>query len=230
MFIIRRMKMAQAELAERVLSGLKVKLMATEATTEALAGYAEETARLNQGRDARQSADKARLETVERAIQGLVSAIEDGGYSHPLMTRGKDLEAEADALTQRLTEAPANDAEPTPTDFMDRYTCQIAETGQQPAKAPRPQAMATKAPVCRSRCRHGPGSRPGQAHPAKDAFADANHGRRKRRLGEPWRRAPTLSLALKPPYSHGRCVLLGRRATGRGGGHLLAFIDAPLAG
>ncbi len=77
---------------------------------------------------------------------------------------------------------------------------------------------------------HWPGARPGQAHPAKDAFADVNHGPPKGRLGETRRRAPTLSLALKPPYSHGRCVRRGRRATGRGGGHLLAFIDAPLAG
>jgi DNA invertase Pin-like site-specific DNA recombinase len=152
------------ELEERVLNGLKVKLMATQATAEALAGYAEETARLNQGRDARQSADKARLETVERAIKGLVSAIEDGGYSRPLMTRLKDLEAEADGLTQRLTESPANDAEPIPTDFIDRYTRQIADLAE---TLNAPDTSAQAADVLRSlidRIELTPGEKRGEVH------------------------------------------------------------------
>ena len=93
-------------LEQRVLAGLKERLMAPEIAAEAMRAYAEESNRLN--RERRSSGDVARLELdkVERTVKDLVTAIEDGGYSRALMARLQDLEARQEALTAQLARAP----------------------------------------------------------------------------------------------------------------------------
>ncbi|MGC1301800.1 MAG: recombinase family protein [Caulobacteraceae bacterium] len=114
------------ELEARVLHGLQHKLMAPEAVAEALAAYTEEASRLSQSRQAGRTSDLARLEQVRRAMEGLVAAIEDGGYSRPLMDRLKHLEAEAEDIAERLAHPSANDVPEMGPDFQERYSRRVA--------------------------------------------------------------------------------------------------------
>lgn len=93
-------------LEARVLAGLQHKLMEPAALAEAMRTYVEDTNRLNHQRRATQEADSQRLEKARKAIDGLVAAIEDGGYSRPLMERLKGLEAEVAEIERKLAEAP----------------------------------------------------------------------------------------------------------------------------
>lgn len=74
----------RARIEERVLSGLKDRLVSAESVAEAVRAYAEEVNRLNRERRAQAEADRKALEKIERAIAGVIAAIEDGLYQ-PVM-------------------------------------------------------------------------------------------------------------------------------------------------
>ena len=87
-----------AALEARILEGLRARLMAPEVAAEAMRAYAEETNRLNRERRAGGEADRKALADVERKLKEIVTVIEDGGYSGPLMTRLRELETKQDDL------------------------------------------------------------------------------------------------------------------------------------
>lgn len=93
-------------LEDRVLVGLRERLMAPDMAAEAMCAYAEETDRLN--RERRNSADVARTElaATTKAIAEIVRVIEQGGYHRALSDRLTELEAKQDSLTTRLSNAP----------------------------------------------------------------------------------------------------------------------------
>jgi site-specific DNA recombinase len=93
-------------LEERVLAGLRKKMMAPEAAEEAMRAYAEETNRLNRERRAGCEADRAELAKVEWSMKEIVTAIEGGGYTRMLTGRLRELEARQEALHERLGRAP----------------------------------------------------------------------------------------------------------------------------
>ena len=62
----------------RVLAGLKDRLVSAEAVAEAVRADAEEMNRLNHDRRAQAATDQKALANVERAIAGIIAAIEDG--------------------------------------------------------------------------------------------------------------------------------------------------------
>ena len=93
-------------LEARVLVGLKERLLAPEVIAEAMRAFIEETNRQNHERRASEADDRQRLDKARRGIAGIVSAIEDGGYSRPLMDRLKVLEAEVEAIEQALAAKP----------------------------------------------------------------------------------------------------------------------------
>ena len=66
----------RAVIEERVLAGLKDRLMAPEAAAAAMKAYVEETNRLNRERRASGASDRRELVEVEKKI----AVIEDGGY------------------------------------------------------------------------------------------------------------------------------------------------------
>lgn len=68
------------EIKARVLAGLKDKLVSSEAVAEAVRAYAKEANRLNRDRRAQAEADHKALAKIERAIAGIMAAIEDGLY------------------------------------------------------------------------------------------------------------------------------------------------------
>ena len=93
---------------ERVLAGLRDKLMAPEAAAEAMKAYAEEISRLNRERRASGATDRAELAELDREVKAMVAVIEEGGYARGMMDRMRGLEARQDELNERLAAVPAD--------------------------------------------------------------------------------------------------------------------------
>jgi DNA invertase Pin-like site-specific DNA recombinase len=109
-------------LEARVIAGLKDRLVSPDVIAEAMRAFIEESNRLNQHRRATRDADVQRLEKARKAIAGIVAAIEDGGYSRPLMERLRALEADVEALEAQMALAPADapDIHPNVADLYRR--------------------------------------------------------------------------------------------------------------
>lgn len=96
------------EIEARVLAGLKEKLVSSEAVAEAVRAYAKETNRLNRDRRTQAEADEKALQKIERAIAGIMEAIEDGMYQPTMKARMAELERDKAEILNRLAEAPAD--------------------------------------------------------------------------------------------------------------------------
>jgi DNA invertase Pin-like site-specific DNA recombinase len=121
---------ARATLEERVLAGLKDRLMAPEiAAAEAIRAYAEETNRLNHDRRASGEAERRELDKLGRSMKEIVTLIEDGGGSRALVARLRELEAREDELTDRLARAPVDlpDIHPNVAELYARKVARLAE-------------------------------------------------------------------------------------------------------
>ena len=97
----------RVELEERVLVGLEDHLMAPEAADAAVRAWAEKTNRLNRERSASSEAERKEFVDIEKKIEGIVDAIQDGAYSAVLKERLHKLEARKEELTERLATVPA---------------------------------------------------------------------------------------------------------------------------
>ncbi len=98
----------RVEIEERVMAGLKDKLMEPEAAAEAMKAYAEETNRLNRERRASGETDRKELADIGKKIKAMVAVIEDGGYARGMMDRMRELEARQDEINERLSAAPVD--------------------------------------------------------------------------------------------------------------------------
>ena len=98
----------RVEIEERVMAGLREKLMAPEAAAEAMQAYAEETNRLNRERRASGATDRKELADIGKKIATMVAVIEDGGYARGMMDRMRELEARQDEINERLAAAPVD--------------------------------------------------------------------------------------------------------------------------
>jgi len=125
---------AREALEERMLAGLRERLMAPEVAAAAMRSYAEETNRLNRERRSSGDADRKALADIEKKLKEIVTAIEDGGYSRPLMARLQDLEAKQNELTERLSRAPVDipDIHPNVAGIYRRKVERLAEALQRP--------------------------------------------------------------------------------------------------
>jgi site-specific DNA recombinase len=93
-------------LEERVLTGLRERMMTPDMAAEAMRAYAEETNRLNRERQAMAETTRIELAETARAIAEIVRVIEQGGWHRALSDRLTELEARQDSLTARLSGAP----------------------------------------------------------------------------------------------------------------------------
>ena len=93
-------------LEERVLTGLKSRLMAPEAAADAVRAWAEEINRRNRERSASGGVDRKELVDVEKKMATMISVIEDGGYVKGMVDRLRELEARQEELKQRLATLP----------------------------------------------------------------------------------------------------------------------------
>ena len=129
-------------LEERVLTGLRDRLMSPDTAAASIRAYVEDANRLNRERRAVGEADCAALAEVEEKIAEIVTAIEDGGYTRSMTDRLRKLEAEQDALTERLASAPTDlpDIHPNVADIYRRKVERLWEALRRPQE--RDQAAA----------------------------------------------------------------------------------------
>jgi len=125
---------AREALETRMLAGLRDRLMAPEVAAAAMRAYAEETNRLNREQRSSGDADRKALADIEKKLKEIVTAIEDGGYSRPLMARLHDLEAKQNELTERLSRTPVDipDIHPNVAGIYRRKVERLAEALQRP--------------------------------------------------------------------------------------------------
>jgi site-specific DNA recombinase len=118
----------------RVLVGLKKRLVSSEAVAEAVRAYAEEMNRLNRDRRAQEQGDRKTLAKLEKAITGIIAAIEDGMYQPSMKARMDELERQKTEITARMAEAPADvpDVHPNITNLYRLRVERFAETLDDP--------------------------------------------------------------------------------------------------
>ncbi|WP_226951361.1 zinc ribbon domain-containing protein [Rhizobium terrae] len=92
----------------RVLTGLKERLVSSEAVAEVVKAYAEEMNRLNRDRRVQAQTDQKSLAKIEKAIAGIIAAIENGMYQPSMKARMDDLERQKAEIVARLAKAPAD--------------------------------------------------------------------------------------------------------------------------
>lgn len=127
----------------RVLTGLKERLISSKAVAEAVRAYAEEMNLLNHARRAQTATDQKALARVEKAIAGIMAAIEDGLYQPSMKARMDELERQKAEIAASLVEVPADlpDVHPNIANVyrlrVERFTEALddAEGGRQAAEA-----------------------------------------------------------------------------------------------
>jgi len=121
-------------LEDRVLTGLKHRLMAPEAPEEAMRAWAKETNRLNRERRASGASDRKELAAIGKKIASMISAIEDGGYVRSMSDRLRELEARQNELTALLAAVPADlpDIHPNVAAVYRRKVERLAEALKRP--------------------------------------------------------------------------------------------------
>lgn len=96
------------KIEERVLSGLKDRLISSHAVEETIRAFAEEMNRLNRERPAQGEQDRKALEKIEKAIAGIIAAIEDGMYQPSMKARMDELERQKAEIMARQMKAPTD--------------------------------------------------------------------------------------------------------------------------
>jgi hypothetical protein len=114
---------------QRVLSGLTERLVSAEAVAEAVRAYHSEMNRQNQARRAQSDADRNALRKIERAIRGIMIAIEDGMYQPAMKTRMTELEQQKVEIEERLREAAPDlpDVNPNIAEVYRRKITRLAD-------------------------------------------------------------------------------------------------------
>lgn len=124
-------------LEDRVLAGLRERLMTPDMMAEAVRAYAEETNRLNRDRRSSAEANRRELADAAKAIAEIVRVIEQGGWHRALSERLTELETRQDSLTASLADIPQDVPDLHPN-IAETYRCRIerlTETLSQPSNA-----------------------------------------------------------------------------------------------
>ncbi|MDF3809961.1 MULTISPECIES: recombinase family protein [Rhodopseudomonas] len=118
----------------RVLTGLQDRLVSSEAVAEAVRAYAQEMNRLNHDRRAQAESDHRALQKIERAIAGIMAAIEDGMYQPSMKARMDELERQKAEITERLVQAPSDvpDVHPNVANIYRRNVVRFTEALDDP--------------------------------------------------------------------------------------------------
>ena len=99
---------ARVDLEQRVLAGLKDRMMAPQMAAEAMRAYAEETNRLNRERRANGDGYRTELAKIQRTLKQMLSVIEEGGYTRGMTDRMREMEAREDELKELLAQEPVD--------------------------------------------------------------------------------------------------------------------------
>ncbi|WP_208861629.1 hypothetical protein [Paracoccus versutus] len=121
-------------LEDRVLAGLKDRLMTPEAAEAAVRSYAEELNRLNREHRANTAGWENELGRIEKQIAQIVEAIADGMYHPSMKEKMSGLEARKQELAALLAEAPRDvpDMLPNAATLYARKIARLIEALNQP--------------------------------------------------------------------------------------------------
>ena len=100
--------LARTHLEERVLAGLKDRMMAPQMVAEAMRAYVEEINRLNRERRVNGEGYRSELAKIQRTLKQMLSVIEEGNYTRGMTERMRELEAREDLLKELLAQEPAD--------------------------------------------------------------------------------------------------------------------------
>ncbi|MBB6425114.1 recombinase family protein [Sphingopyxis sp. JAI128] len=117
-------------LERRALVGIADRLVSADKVKAAVAAYAAHINRENRERRVQADADARALAKTDRAIAGIMAAIEDGLYQPTMKARMAELEREREEITVRLTEAPPviPDVHPGIAEIYKRKVAALTET------------------------------------------------------------------------------------------------------
>jgi hypothetical protein len=120
----------RAELERRALAGIADRLVSADKVEAAVAAYAAHINRENRERRIQAEVDARALTKIERAIAGIMAAIEDGLYQPSMKARTAELEREKVEVTARLAEAPAAipDVHPGIAEIYKRKVARLTAT------------------------------------------------------------------------------------------------------
>lgn len=93
-------------LERRALAGIAERLVSADKVKAAVAAYANHINRENRERRVQADADTHALAKIDRAVAGIMAAIEDGLYQPAMKARMAELEREREEIIARLAEAP----------------------------------------------------------------------------------------------------------------------------
>ncbi|WP_419914596.1 recombinase family protein [Hoeflea sp.] len=119
---------------ERILSGLTEKLVSADRVAEAVRAYSEELNKQNRERRTQVELDRKALDKIERAIAGIMAAIEDGMYQPAMKARMEDLERQKTEVLARMEEAPEDvpDIHPNVAEVYKAKVVRLTEALEDP--------------------------------------------------------------------------------------------------
>lgn len=118
------------ELERRALAGIADRLVSADKIEAAVAAYANHINRENRERRIQADADRRALARVDKAVAGIMAAIEDGLYQPSMKARMAELERERGEITTRLAQAPQDvpDVHPGIAEIYKRKVARLTET------------------------------------------------------------------------------------------------------
>ena len=122
------------ELERRALAGVADRLVSADKIEAAVAAYAAHINRETREQRVQADADTRALARIERAIAGIMAAIEDGLYQPTMKARMAELEREKADVAARLAEAPQTvpDIHPGIAEIYKRKVAALTETLEDP--------------------------------------------------------------------------------------------------
>lgn len=124
----------RGDLERRALAGITEKLVSVDKIEAAVAAYAAHINRENREQRIQADADRRGLARIDKAVAGIIAAIEDGLYQPAMKARMAELERERVEITARLAEAPQDvpDVHPGIAEIYKRKVAKLAETLKDP--------------------------------------------------------------------------------------------------
>jgi hypothetical protein len=121
-------------LEQRALAGITQKPVSPEKMQAAVAAYVEHINRKNREQRVQVEADRRALEKIDRAIAGIMAAIEDGLYQPVMKVRMAEMERQKAEIAARMAQAPQDipDAHPGIAEIYMRKVARLTELLEDP--------------------------------------------------------------------------------------------------
>ncbi|WP_374526516.1 recombinase family protein [Sphingopyxis sp.] len=124
----------RADLERRALAGIADRLVSVDKIEAAVTAYAAHINRENREQRIQSDADKRALAKIDKAVSGIMAAIEDGLYQPNMKARMAELEGERSEVIARLAKAPQGipDIHPGIAEIYKRKVAALTDTLKDP--------------------------------------------------------------------------------------------------